>query len=114
MKNFLFVFRADWGAMASASEAETQARTKSWMDWIGSIAAQNKLVDQGNRLEASGKVVKPKGSVTDGPYAEIKESIGGYSIVKAASYDEAVKLAQGCPMLHGGVGSVEVRELGKM
>ena len=114
MKEFLFVFRADWGSMPAASPEEAQARTKSWMDWIGSIAAQNRLVDKGNRLEGTGKVVRPKGSVTDGPYVEIKESIGGYSLVKAATYDEAVKLAQGCPVLLGGVGSVEVRELGQM
>ena len=83
------------------------------MDWIGGIAAQNKLVDRGNRLFPSGKVVKPGNIITDGPYSEIKESIGGYSIVKADSLEEATELAKGCPALTVG-GSVEVREIREM
>jgi len=110
MKNFLFVFRSDFQARSKASPEEMQAMTKRWMDWIGGIAAQNKLVDRGNRLEQTGKVVRPKNVTTDGPYMEIKESIGGYTIVKADSLDEAVQLAQGCPVLTVG-GNVEVREV---
>ena len=87
--------------------------TKRWMDWIGGIAAQNKLGDRGNRLFPSGKVVKPGNIITDGPYSEIKESIGGYSIVKANSLEEATELAKGCPGLTIG-GSVEVREIREM
>jgi hypothetical protein len=87
--------------------------TKRWMDWIGGIAAQNKLGDRGNRLFPSGKVVKPGNIITDGPYSEIKESIGGYSIVKADSLEEATELAKGCPALTVG-GSVEVREIREM
>jgi hypothetical protein len=88
-----------------------QALTKKWMDWVGSIAAQNKLGDRGNRLVSNqGKVVKPNNLVTDGPYVEIKESIGGYSLVKANSLDEAAELAKGCPILSLG-GNVEVREI---
>ncbi len=110
MKEFLLMYRADWGKLPQVSPGEAQARTKGWMDWVGGIAAQNKLVDRGNRLTPTGKVVRAKGSVTDGPYAEIKETIGGYSIVKANSYEEALQLAQGCPVLSHG-GCVEVREI---
>jgi hypothetical protein len=55
-------------------------------------------------------VVKPTNVVTDGPYTEIKESVGGYTVVKADSLDEAVELAKGCPILTVG-GNVEVREI---
>jgi hypothetical protein len=113
MKDFLFVFRTDYSAMPKSSPEEMQAMMKRWMDWLGNIAAQNKLTDQGNRLNASGKVVKPNNVIADGPYMEIKESIGGYSIVKAESLEEAVELAKGCPILATG-GNVEVREIDAM
>jgi hypothetical protein len=113
MKEFLFVFRADYASMAQRSPEEMQANMKLWMDWIGGIAAQNKLVDRGNRLGSAGKVVKQNNVITDGPYTEIKEIIGGYTLVKADSLDEATALASGCPVLHIG-GSVEVREINQM
>ena len=113
MKDFLLIFRTDIAAMPKRSPEEMQAMTKLWMDWIGSIAAQNKLTDQGNRLVQTGKVLQPGNVITDGPYMEIKESIVGYSIVKVATEEEAVELAKGCPILKKG-GNVEVREISAM
>jgi hypothetical protein len=113
MKDFLLVFRMNAGEMPKSSPEEMQANTKRWMDWIGSIAAQNKLTDRGNRLAPSGKVLKPNNVIADGPYTEIKESIGGYSIIKADDIDEATEIAKGCPGLSMG-GSVEVREINAM
>jgi len=110
MKDFLFVYRTNSEAVPSSSPEERQAVTKRWMDWIGSIAAQNKLVDRGNRLMHSGKVVKPENIVSDGPYTEIKESIGGYSLVRSSSLEEATELAKGCPVFSVG-GNVEIREI---
>ena len=113
MKDFLFVFRMNQSEMPKLSPEEMQANTKRWMDWIGSIAAQNKLTDRGNRLAPSGKVLKPNDVITDGPYTEINESIGGYSIIKTNELDEATEIAKGCPGLQFG-GSVEVREINAM
>lgn len=96
--------------MPKSTPEEMEAMSKRWMDWIGSIAAKDKLTDRGNRLEHSGKVVRSNGVVTNGPYSEIKESIGGYSLIKAPSYDEAVEIAKACPVLTVG-GNVEVREI---
>jgi hypothetical protein len=111
MRDFLLVYRNDFKFMPQPSPEEMQALTKKWMDWIGGIAAQNKLTDRGNRLLPNqGKVVKANNVVTDGPYVEIKESIGGYSIIKASTLDEAVELAKGCPVIGLG-GNVEVREI---
>lgn len=110
MKDYLLVYRADYNFMPARTPEEMQAMTKRWMDWIGGIAAQNKLTDRGNRLDLSGKVIRNDHTITNGPYAEIKESIGGYSIIKAESYDAAVELAKGCPILTVG-GNVEVREI---
>jgi hypothetical protein len=113
MKDFLFVFRSAPQSQPTASPEEMQTMLKRWMDWIGSIAAQNKLTDRGNRLHPTGKVLRPDTVITDGPYTEIKETLGGYSIVKAGSLDEAVELAKGCPIFSVG-GNVEVREINVM
>ncbi|MGC4102459.1 YciI family protein [Ferruginibacter sp.] len=113
MKDFLLIYRTDENTMKAISlrsPEEMQTNMNRWMDWIGGIAAQNKLTDRGNRLTPQGKVVKTNNVVTDGPYTEIKEFIVGYSIVKAASIEEAAELAKGCPVLAIG-GTVEVREI---
>ncbi len=110
MKEFLLLYRGDYSVIPQVPQEQLQATTKKWMDWMGSIAAQNKLTDKGNRLHTSGKVFKPNNIVTDGPYSDIKESVGGYSIIKVDSYDEAVNLAKGCPILTFG-GNVEIREV---
>jgi hypothetical protein len=109
MKEFLFVFRNDFTALPEATAEQMQEMTKRWMDWISNIEQKDRLVSRGERLHTSGKVLKAA-MVTNGPYTEIKESIGGYSIVRAESYDEAVELAKGCPVLAAG-GNVEVREI---
>ena len=114
MSEFLLVFRMDAvSTQPQPSPEEMQTRMKSWMDWLGGIAAQNKLVSSGNRLKAEGKVVKPNNVITNGPFVETKEALGGYSIIKADSIEEAAELSKGCPILYGG-GSVEVREIWPM
>jgi len=112
MKDFLFVYRADYENYPNArrSPEEMQAMTQKWMNWVAGIAAQGKLGDRGSSLVNSGKVLRSNGSVSDGPYTEIKESIMGYSIVKALSIEEATELADGCPILSFG-GNVEIREI---
>ena len=110
MKEFLFVFRTDYKVMPKDSPEEMQAMTKKWQDWIGGIAAQNKLVQTGKRLSFDGKVVRPNGVITDGPYTEVKESIGGYMFVKVESLEDAIELAKGCPILMIR-GNVEIRAI---
>jgi len=65
----------------------------------------------GTGLSPAGKVIKPGNVVTDGPFAEIKESIAGFVTIKAADLDEAVRLASACPILNGLGNSVEVRQV---
>jgi hypothetical protein len=59
------------------------------------------------------KTVWSHGVVTDGPFGEIKETLGGFITVKADSVEEAVEFAKGCPVLQGEGNSVEVRKLAK-
>jgi hypothetical protein len=109
MKEFLLIFRREVTNEPSMSPEQLQAMMKPWQDWIGNIAAQNKLVTAGNRLESDGKVVKPN-VITDGPYVETKEAIGGYTIIKADSLEEATEISKGCPILQVS-GNVEVRAI---
>jgi hypothetical protein len=110
MKEFLLVFRTDYSNMPKRTTEEAQMVTLQWMDWIKNISAKNKLVDRGNRLNDSGRVLKSKDVITNGPYTDIKESIGGYTLIKANSYDDAIELSKGCPILSFG-GTVEIREI---
>ncbi|HMH21487.1 MAG TPA: YciI family protein [Puia sp.] len=109
MKNFVLIFRESNDPDLSASPEEMQGVMNDWMNWMGGMAAQNKLVDNGNRLsKANARTVRPNNKITDGPYTEIKEFINGYIIVRTENIEEAVGLAKECPILKTG-GNVEVR-----
>jgi hypothetical protein len=109
MNEFLIAIHRDLKSKdASPSPEQMQASIKPFQDWIGSIAAQNKLVSAPKRWDLDGRVVKQNNIVTNGPYAEIKESIGGLLIIRAEDYDEAVEIAKGCPVIQWGA-TVEVR-----
>jgi hypothetical protein len=59
------------------------------------------------------RVVKHNKIVTNGPFGEIKETIGGFITVRADSVEEAVEFAKGCPVLQGEGNTVEVRKIAK-
>jgi len=107
MKEFVLIFRLADMTDARPSPEQIQER----MNWMGSLAAQNKLADKGNSLSpVSAKTVKPGNVVSDGPFTEIKEFIAGYVIVKTETIEEAVELAKANPIFKTG-GSIEVREV---
>lgn len=89
--------------------AQKVAMAKKWNDWFEGLAAQGK-VEHARPLELGGRVVSgPAGErVTDGPYAEGKEVIGGYFFLTVADIDEATHIAKQCPGLQLGL-TVEVR-----
>lgn len=110
MKEFLMIFRNEKPAGSSMPSAEQmQAMMQDWQNWIGGIAAQGKFVST-NRLYSEGKSIFADGAVLDGPYAEVKEMVGGYLIATAGTLDEAVEMAKSCPNLKYG-GKVEVRSV---
>jgi hypothetical protein len=108
MEDFVFLFRQPDMDRSHLSQSEMQAIFKKWDNWFGGIAAQGKISNMGIRLVAPGKVLKAGGVITDGPFVEIRERLGGFIVVKADSLDEAVTLAHGCPALEFN-GSVEIR-----
>ena len=103
---FVFLFRQP--AFDRSSPLNPEEIQKKWMDWLGGIAAQGKIAANGLRLKPGGSVLKPGGVVTDGPFVEIREILGGFIVVKADTIDEAITLAHGCPAFDTG-GSVEIR-----
>ncbi|NUY80360.1 transcription initiation protein [Flavobacterium sp. MAH-1] len=109
MQEFLVVIHRDF---TSANPTPTPEQMKNAMQpyqqWIGSLASQDKLVAPPKRWDADGRVITKNG-LSSGPYAEVKESIGGLFLVKANDYDEAVELAKGCPIIEYGA-TVEVRQ----
>jgi hypothetical protein len=71
------------------------------------------IIDMGGKLKPGGRIVTASG-VTDGPFTEAKEIVGGYMVVAAESYDAAVEIARECPGLVRPGSSVEIRELAGM
>lgn len=104
----MMIFRNDKDAPQPSPE-QLQEMLKDWDNWLGGIAAQGRLVSS-DALGFQGKTFDSKGVVSDGPYAEVKEIVGGYTMVKAKDFDEAVTLSKGCPMFDVG-GTVEVRDI---
>ena len=107
---FLLLFRnAGPDVHALLSPAERVALAQRWNDWYDGLAQRGK-VKHGQPLELTGRVVSgARGErVTDGPFAEAKEVVGGYIFLTVADLDEATEIAKGCPGLPLGL-SVEVR-----
>lgn len=110
MKEFMLIFRHQDGTKVASPE-QIQQWMKQTMDWIGSIAAQNKYVGGNGLPFDEARVVGHKGVVTNGPFGDIKETLGGYIMVRAETIDEAVEFAKGCPVLQGEGNTVEVRRV---
>jgi hypothetical protein len=113
MSEFLYIYRMAASAEKPSPE-EMQQRMQKWMTWMKDLGAKGHLMERGHPLEAGGKLVRGKQkAVTDGPYAETKDVVGGYSLIEARDLAEAAELSKGCPILEGG-GIVEVRAIMKM
>src|SRR5689334_13219485 len=105
---YMLLFRSnDW--YKGLPPEETQRIVDNWMAWFNRLTEQGTAV-AGHPLEREGKIVSGKNGrvVSDGPFAESKETIGGYFLLKVNSLDQAVAIAQQCPGLPYGI-RVEVR-----
>ncbi|MFA6245729.1 MAG: YciI family protein [Mucilaginibacter sp.] len=112
MNEYALIMRHQDGTKVASPE-QMQAWMKQTMDWIGGIAAQNKFVSGTGLPFDDAKVVSHSKVVTNGPFGDIKETIGGFIIVRAESADEAAEFAKGCPVLQGEGNTVEVRKIAK-
>lgn len=111
MKDFMLIFM-NAERNPDASPEDMQANMQQWFNWIDDLKAKGLYVS-GEALHPAGKTVKgPEGIVTDGPFAETKELVGGYFIIKAADIDAAAEISKACPDLPAG-STVQVREVVK-
>jgi len=116
MSQFVLLYRSsnESHREAMGSPEKAQASLTKWRAWIREMTEKGQLKSVGEPLERTGKVVAGKKKmVTDGPFTEAKDVIGGFSIVEAPDLEHAAKIAAGCPILEGG-GSVEVRPVLKL
>ncbi|MBC5820402.1 MAG: hypothetical protein GIX01_00210 [Candidatus Eremiobacteraeota bacterium] len=106
MREFTLLFR---GGDQSASPETMERRMQKWGAWINELRAGGYVKELGRPLEEGGKVVRAQAkTITDGPYAETKDIVGGFLIVQTDDLAQAAELARGCPILEIG-GLVEVR-----
>jgi len=110
MSEFLYLYR---GGDSSGTPEQMQKHMQKWVDWLKELGTTGHLKDQGNPLDRTGKVVKGRKAISDGPYAEAKDMIGGYTLVEAKDIAQAADLSVGCPIFDTG-GFVEVRPIMKM
>ena len=107
---YMLIFRGtDWAKGLSPEEMQQVA--SQWMAWFKGLMEQGKVI-AGNPLEKEGKIVSGKNGrvVADGPFAESKEAIGGYFLLRVKTIEEAVAIAKDCPGLPYGI-KVEVRQV---
>ncbi len=108
MSEFTYLFR---GRDMTVSREQQQKTMEKWAAWFKELTANGHLKEPGHPLVATGKVVGgKKKTVSDGPFVEAKDIIGGYVVVEARDLAHAAELAKGCPVLEIG-GSVEIREI---
>ena len=111
MSQFIYLYR---GGARDRSPEQMQESMQKWMAWFKQLAEQGHIKDPGQPLEFDGKLVKGKQKmVTDGPFAEAKDVVGGYTLVEARVISEAVELSKGCPIFEVD-GAVEVRPVMKL
>jgi hypothetical protein len=116
MPQYILLLHQDPSGFARLSPEQMQAAVEKYMAWgkqlrdAGYLTASNKLTDEPGRVVRSndGKL-----RVTDGPYSETKEVLGGYFTIEAASYDQAIERLRDCPHLLFG-GTIELRQVDVM
>jgi hypothetical protein len=113
MKEYMYLFRGGDAHVAAQSPEAMQQHMQKWVQWMKALGEKGKFVG-GQPLDVSGVTLSgTKKSRTDRPFAESKEMVGGYLIVKAANLEEAVELSKECPIFESD-GTLEVREIRQM
>ena len=95
------------------SPQEIEAIIRKYVDWTDRLKTKGRLVEHSKLVDGEGRVLRgagPKLDVTDGPFAETREIVGGFWIVEAPSYDEVVRWCHDCPHLEFG-GTLSIRAL---
>jgi hypothetical protein len=107
-QKYLVFVRNTPAAHQSPSATPMKEMMAAFSAWREKYAAE--IVDMGGKLKPSGKVVRTSG-ITDGPFAEAKEVVGGYMVVAADNYEHAIQIASGCPGIVNPGSTLEIREI---
>ena len=110
MTKYILLYRSPpMPAEFQPSPEQMQAMMQQWAEWKGKF--KDNIVDQGDGLKPDGRVLKADDSVSDGPFMEAKEVIGGFSIVQAENYEAVLEIARACPVRHMPGNHIEIREM---
>ena len=113
MAEFVYLYRS--AARPARSPEQAQQEMQRWMTWLKDLTEKGHVKDPGHPLERSGKLVAGRSrAVTDGPFAEAKDVVGGYTLLQADDLAQATSLAAGCPIFDLADGTVEVRPVMRM
>jgi hypothetical protein len=112
MASFMLIFRG--GNPSGDSPEQMQQHMQKWVAWFEGLTKSGAYKGAGAPLEQGGKLVRgTRKAVSDGPFAEAKDLVGGYAIVEARDLEAAVEIARGCPTYEKD-GAVEVRPVRAM
>jgi hypothetical protein len=99
--------------LAALSSAEWESLRAATLDYVESLRRSSHLIAtealQSARTAAAVRVRNDRLSVTDGPYAETKEQLGGFFLIEARDLNEAIQIASGWPSAR--IGTIEVRPI---
>lgn len=109
MKNYIVLFREPDGRTMPHSEADITRHRENWAAWFGKWGAKGNLAG-GSGLSLEGKIIKGEGQVSVGIHRVGTEIVGGFLLLKAGSLEEAVGIAETCPIYEFD-GYAEVREM---
>ncbi|MFN0032708.1 MAG: YciI family protein [Flavobacteriales bacterium] len=114
MEKFMLLTRGGENHAHNATQSQAaKDNMQAWVKWMGEMAQKGTLVSA-EPLQPVGKQISGNQKlVTDGPFMESKEVIGGYLVINASNIDEAVEIAKGCPIFSEN-GKIEVRPIQKM
>jgi len=112
MSRFLLLLRDDPSVFANLSPDQMQAIIKRYIAWGQRLREAKRVISSEKLRDGEGRVVARKDDkplATDGPFAESRELVGGFYLIEARDYDEAVQLVADCPHLE--FGSIEIRQI---
>jgi hypothetical protein len=113
MPNYMLFLHQDLERPRPATPDDFMPMIKEYAAWADKMRTEGHMKGGEKLADDAGKVIRHKGgrvTVTDGPYAESKELVGGYFVLSAKDYDEVCQLAESCPHLKFG-GRIEIRQI---
>ncbi|HYC78247.1 MAG TPA: YciI family protein [Planctomycetota bacterium] len=116
MPRYMLLLADDPSAYKDVTPAQMEAVIAKYVAWTGKMRQEGRVLSGEKLKDEGGKRIRSrngKATVVDGPYAESKEVVGGFYIIKAANFDEAVKIASTCPHVEFGA-HLDVREIDEM